>query len=1043
MTMERVTEGKRMTRSNATVIVLLLICWMTHSAAAADDLPLGHPDFYPSPERPVGWRGDGNGAFPGATLVDRFGDGPFNTQDVKDGKKKVTRIWAGNEGPINIAWKHELPGWTMSQPVIVGDRVIQTCEPRTILCLDLKTGKEIWRQELCPFRMLGLEGKELEAARCWEDAAWTLKAQAYHKMGNYTVLRGKAKEQWASWNAFAQQILALLDTVDPYQPALVAQARAEFAPVLKILEGEPSDNHKKDLERGFQYPANVFADAFHKKYGFPAVAHWYSYVGWTWPTPVCDGTWIYVFMNQGQIARLSLKDGSISWLRRISKTVDKLKQPLPRSPILHQGILYMLADAALYALEAETGKELWKMDNDKKSFSVSCISAVGLRMVQMPNGRSILAFGLGGDTQKLRLLDPKTGEILFERPPVSEGRNEPGPSLMSEGDILLFGNTGQALQICDKDGKISITPLCTFKRQQANVQVLHNGQYYGNNTKIGTLNIWDLATGKEALPEDTRMRGQFDLSNYRPGLLVGDRLLGSFLPHMYPQPKVAGAYRFAQQFVIYQKDGSALISRENILDIASTDDPLPMVAPQGERFISKDLPRSALAEICAGIPTTFGWGGMYAQGDRLLIPSTKYLYCIAPALKGLQTDDPAVVERIAKAGDATSIQDYLTSSSAYYRHSAVKRLGDIDATSVSKELKHIALTDPYDEIRVLAVQVLGEPGYALIRDEISKRFTRWSRDERYARFLATFGDKLDLIVLPMVSKEEKEENRSSAMSAISLAGTGGLKLRDTLLDLGRHDQGRGVKESAGIALGNWPKDEKIMQFFNEVINDPRVKGVQGTAFDYLYRTLAGNDRVELLKKVAASNPEYRIMDLASDRLLDVRPRPEGLFAVFSTQAKQGNRWALHRLRSISDPEALTAFLKEHLSDSKNLPTTASFCMEFDLHAMAALDALISQLSKTKDARQRDSLANTIGDGASQSKNVEVRVKAVQTLIGLLSDQGLRERSIDKLKKFGADAAGAVTALQALDVGGNKMLSSKVDDAVQHINQEIEKSKNNK
>ena len=34
---------------------------------AEDQAPLGSPDFYPSPEHPVGWRGDGTGRFPGAT----------------------------------------------------------------------------------------------------------------------------------------------------------------------------------------------------------------------------------------------------------------------------------------------------------------------------------------------------------------------------------------------------------------------------------------------------------------------------------------------------------------------------------------------------------------------------------------------------------------------------------------------------------------------------------------------------------------------------------------------------------------------------------------------------------------------------------------------------------------------------------------------------------------------------------------------------------------------------------------------------------------
>ena len=70
-------------------------------------------------------------------------------------------------GRKNILWKIPLPGLTQSQPIVVGDRVIQTCEPRTILCLDLRSGKEIWRRELDPFAMIGVTGKDREEACCW------------------------------------------------------------------------------------------------------------------------------------------------------------------------------------------------------------------------------------------------------------------------------------------------------------------------------------------------------------------------------------------------------------------------------------------------------------------------------------------------------------------------------------------------------------------------------------------------------------------------------------------------------------------------------------------------------------------------------------------------------------------------------------------------------------------------------------------------------------------------------------------------------------
>ena len=133
-----------------------LLCVTTPALAgeakARDQLPLGHPDFYPSPRRPIGWRGDGNGAFPGATLaVDRFGDGRMQTAKVKDKKGKTRSVPYVVGDSLNIAWKHPLPGFTMSQPIIVGDRVIQTCEPRTVLCLELKTGKALLAKPLKSF----------------------------------------------------------------------------------------------------------------------------------------------------------------------------------------------------------------------------------------------------------------------------------------------------------------------------------------------------------------------------------------------------------------------------------------------------------------------------------------------------------------------------------------------------------------------------------------------------------------------------------------------------------------------------------------------------------------------------------------------------------------------------------------------------------------------------------------------------------------------------------------------------------------------------
>ena len=87
------------------------------------DTPLGHPDFYPSHDRPIGWRGDWTGAWPGDDCV---------------------TYWNA-ETSENIAWKANTPGAGFSQPIVVGEKVFITCEPNLLVCYSVHTGEELWR----------------------------------------------------------------------------------------------------------------------------------------------------------------------------------------------------------------------------------------------------------------------------------------------------------------------------------------------------------------------------------------------------------------------------------------------------------------------------------------------------------------------------------------------------------------------------------------------------------------------------------------------------------------------------------------------------------------------------------------------------------------------------------------------------------------------------------------------------------------------------------------------------------------------------------
>ena len=95
--------------------VLVVACGVA-GGAAADAADHGLP-----PARPVGWRGDGSGKFLSANPVTGW----------KPGK--------------NVLWKSAVgPGH--SSPIVVGRRLLITSEPDLLVCLDVETGRELWRK---------------------------------------------------------------------------------------------------------------------------------------------------------------------------------------------------------------------------------------------------------------------------------------------------------------------------------------------------------------------------------------------------------------------------------------------------------------------------------------------------------------------------------------------------------------------------------------------------------------------------------------------------------------------------------------------------------------------------------------------------------------------------------------------------------------------------------------------------------------------------------------------------------------------------------
>jgi outer membrane protein assembly factor BamB len=114
------------------------------TGAVTKDVPLGHRDFHPSPQRPVGWRGDGSACYPGAT--------PVTEWNLRDGS--------------NIRWQVELPEIKASAPLSVGDLVVVLCEPDVLVAYDARTGAQRWKTEAGIFAAMAPD-KAAELATDW------------------------------------------------------------------------------------------------------------------------------------------------------------------------------------------------------------------------------------------------------------------------------------------------------------------------------------------------------------------------------------------------------------------------------------------------------------------------------------------------------------------------------------------------------------------------------------------------------------------------------------------------------------------------------------------------------------------------------------------------------------------------------------------------------------------------------------------------------------------------------------------------------------
>jgi hypothetical protein len=347
----------------------------------------------------------------------------------------------------NIQWMTPLPARSTSTPIMTADRLFVLAEPDELLCLDKATGKILWSQAVNYYETITAEERRAQPA-------------------------------------FAER-------VDP----LVAKLKAEPDAIQRTkLRGEIQKALTAiDLAR-FRVGAT---DHFEAHFGI---------VGFTMPTPLCDGKLVYVWNGMGVAACFDL-DGKRQWITRVK--ADELAYG--SSPVLVDGVFVVFLNG-LFGIDAKTGKLLWQQKRIRNNVASLMAATVA--------GKHVVV------TQRGDLIDPANGDILF-RPPGSAAAGDLGwapPVIL--GDRMYLPRYGvTSLTVWDlaaaKPGKWEPDLLSTVQlpetvsrgpggkwtdRWTAGSPLIHNGISYQIDI-YQTLYAAEISTHKMLYREDTALDG--------------------------------------------------------------------------------------------------------------------------------------------------------------------------------------------------------------------------------------------------------------------------------------------------------------------------------------------------------------------------------------------------------------------------------------------------------------------------------------------------------------------------------------------------------
>lgn len=225
--------------------------------------------------------------------------------------------------------------------------------------------------------------------------------------------------------------------------------------------------------------------------------------GYSSNTPVADAEHVYVFFGKSGVFAFD-HDGKQVWHANVGDEVNGWGTAA--SPILYKNMVIVNASVesgAMYALDRQTGKEIWKAEGIKEAWNTPILA-------KTKDGKTELVVAI---MRKLLGFDPDTGKPLWN---VDTQINwYMAPSLVAHDGVVYSvggrGDTGGSLAVrLGGRGSVDDTHRLWFSRKASNVTspVYHDGHVYWMHESLSIAYCAEAATGKIVYEERVPRAGQ-------------------------------------------------------------------------------------------------------------------------------------------------------------------------------------------------------------------------------------------------------------------------------------------------------------------------------------------------------------------------------------------------------------------------------------------------------------------------------------------------------------------------------------------------------